>query len=175
MGTPLPDPDDGRTAPTPGVTRSTEARVTNLARNLTATAERHGDRPAVRLDDLVLTYEQLLDSARRVRALLKSRGVGPGDRVGIVLPNVPAFPVLFYGAVAAGAVVVPMNPLLKAREVQYYLEDSGASIVFAWHAMADEAAKAASTVGIECVPVDPADFMDRLAEHEPDDVVEGSS
>jgi len=146
--------------------------VTNLARNLTTTAARHGDRPAVRLDDVVLTYDQLLDSARRVTALLKARGVGPGDRVGIVLPNVPAFPVLFYGAVAAGAVVVPMNPLLKAREVQYYLEDSGASIVFAWHAMADEAAKAASTVGIECVPVDPADFMDRLAEHEPDDVVE---
>ncbi|MFL6134216.1 MAG: long-chain-fatty-acid--CoA ligase [Nocardioidaceae bacterium] len=146
--------------------------MTNLARNLTATAERHGDRPAVRLDDLVLTYEQLLDSARRVTALLKARGVGPGDRVGIVLPNVPAFPVLFYGAVAAGAVVVPMNPLLKAREVQYYLEDSGASIVFAWHAMADEAAKAASTVGIDCVPVDPADFTDLLAEHEPDDVVE---
>ena len=125
--------------------------MTNLAQNLTTTAEKHGDRPAVRLDDLVLSYDQLLDGARRVTALLRSKGVGPGDRVGLVLPNVPPFPVLFYGALAAGAVVVPMNPLLKAREVQYYLEDSGASIVFAWEAMAEEAGKAADAVGIECV------------------------
>jgi long-chain acyl-CoA synthetase len=80
---------------------------------------------------------------------------------------VPPFPVLFYGALGAGAVVVPMNPLLKAREVKYYLEDSGASIVFAWHAMADEAAKAAETVGIDCVSIDPDDFLDLLAKHEP--------
>ncbi len=145
--------------------------MTNLAQNLTTTAKEHGDRPAVRLDDLVLTYDQLLDGARRVTALLKAKGVGPGDRVGLVLPNVPPFPVLFYGALAAGAVVVPMNPLLKAREVQYYLEDSGASVVFAWEAMADEAGKAAATVGIDCVPVEADGFLELLAAHEPDDEV----
>ena len=48
--------------------------MTNLAHNLTTTAEQHGDRPAVRLDDLVLTYDQLLDGARRVTALLQSQG-----------------------------------------------------------------------------------------------------
>jgi long-chain acyl-CoA synthetase len=145
--------------------------VTNLAHNLVDAAKRHGDRPAVRLDDVVLSYTQLLDAARRVTALLRSSGVGPGDRVGLVLPNVPAFPVLFYGAVAAGAVVVPMNPLLKAREVEYYLQDSEASLVFAWHAMADEAATAAATVGIECVPVEPETLLDRLGEHRPDNEV----
>jgi len=141
--------------------------VTNLARNLTTAAKEHGGRPAVRLDDLVLTYDQLLDGARRVTSLLRSSGVGPGDRVGLVLPNVPAFTVLFYGALAAGAVVVPMNPLLKAREVRYYLEDSGASVVFAWEAMADEAAKAAGSVGIDCIPVEAAGFLELLAEHQP--------
>ena len=44
----------------------------------------------------------------------------------MVLPNVLSFPVVFYGALLAGAAVVPMNPLLKAREVEYYLRDSGA-------------------------------------------------
>ena len=117
--------------------------MTNLADNLTKTAEQHPDRPAVRLDDMVLTYRELQDGARRVSTLLASKGVGPGDRVGLVLPNVPAFPVLFYGALAAGAVVVPMNPLLKGREVKYYLEDSGAKIVFAWKDMAEEAGKGA--------------------------------
>ena len=145
--------------------------MTNLADNLTRTAEKHPDRPAVRLDDLVLTYAELQDGARRVATLLKDKGVGPGDRVGLVLPNVPPFPVLFYGALAVGAVVVPMNPLLKGREVKYYLEDSGASIVFAWKDMAEEAGKGADAVGIECVPVDPADFVDLLAQHEPTDDV----
>ena len=122
--------------------------MTNLADNLTKTAQEHPDRPAVKLDDMVLSYAELHEGARRVASLLTAKGVGPGDRVGLVLPNVPAFPVLFYGAVQAGAVVVPMNPLLKGREVKYYLEDSGASIVFAWKDMAEEAGKGAEAVGI---------------------------
>ncbi len=144
--------------------------MTNLADNLTRTAEQHGDRPAVKLDDLVVTYAELQDGARRVATLLKSKGVGPGDRVGLVMPNVPPFPVVFYGALAIGAVVVPMNPLLKGREVKYYLEDSGASIVFAWKDMAEEAGKGASEVGIECVEVGP-DFAEVLAGHDPDEEV----
>ena len=141
--------------------------MTNLGNNLTRTAGEHGERPAVRLDEQVMSYSDLLTGAQRVAGLLRGRGVGPGDRVGLVLPNVAPFPVLFYGAVAAGCVVVPMNPLLKAREVTYYLEDSGASIVFAWHAMAEEVEKAAGVVGIDFVSVDPADFADLLAGQDP--------
>jgi long-chain acyl-CoA synthetase len=142
--------------------------VRTLAQHLDDTADEHGDRPAVRLDDLVLTYAELRDGAWRVTALLRARGVRPGDRVGLVLPNVPMFPVLFYGALGAGAVVVPMNPLLKAREVEYYLQDSGATVVFAWHAVADEVATAAARVGIHCLTVDPAGFGDILAAYPPD-------
>lgn len=141
--------------------------MTNLADNLTTTAKKYGDRPAVRLDDTVLSYRELQDGARRVATLLSEKGIRAGDRVGLVLPNVPAYPVLFYGALAIGAVVVPMNPLLKGREVEYYLEDSGASIVFAWKDMAEEAGKGAAAVGIECIDVDPADFTDRLARYAP--------
>ena len=67
------------------------------------------------------------------------RGVEPGDRVGIMLPNVPYFPVVYYGVLRAGGVVVPMNVLLKGREVAYYLEDSGAKLLFAWHGFAEAA------------------------------------
>lgn len=141
--------------------------MTNLADNLTRTAAKNGDRPAVRLDDSVLSYRELQDGARRVATLLTEKGVGPGDRVGLVLPNVPAYPVLFYGALAVGAVVVPMNPLLKGREVKYYLEDSGAAIVFAWADMAEEAGRGAEAAGIECVKVDPADFTEALYLFEP--------
>src|SRR5271165_6719072 len=99
--------------------------MTNLGSLLERAAADHPDHPALRLDDLVLTYVQLRQAAGRMSALLAVGGVEPGDRVGLMLPNVPAFPIAFYGALAAGAVVVPMNPLLKSREVSYYLGDSG--------------------------------------------------
>jgi len=70
-----------------------------------------------------------------------------------MMPNVLACPVLFYGILAAGAVVVPMNPLLKSREVAYYLGDSGASVIFTWDAAGDEAAKDAAGSGAQVLRV----------------------
>ncbi len=131
--------------------------MTNLAQHLVDTAGAHGDRPALRMDDTVLTYDEFRDAAAAVAAGLRDRGVRPGDRVGMVLPNVVAFPVVFYGALMAGAAVVPMNPLLKAREVEYYLRDSGARLVVVLDSVADAATEAAATVGVEAVPVGPVD------------------
>jgi long-chain acyl-CoA synthetase len=108
--------------------------MANLALNLVEAKEMYPDRVAVRLDELALTYRELDERSARVAGLLAARGVAPGDRVGLMLPNIPEFPVLYYGVLRAGAVVVPMNPLLKAREVEYYLADSGARVVFAWQA-----------------------------------------
>jgi long-chain acyl-CoA synthetase len=127
--------------------------MTNLAANLVRSATEHGDRGAVRLDDAVLTYADLHAGAAAVAGMLADRGVKPGDRVGLVLPNVPAFPILFYGSLLAGAAVVPMNPLLKAREVEYYLTDSGMSLVFGWDGGGDAVPEAASSVGIDSVVV----------------------
>ncbi|MEO9137570.1 MAG: long-chain fatty acid--CoA ligase [Jatrophihabitans sp.] len=127
--------------------------MTNLANNLVATAGEHGDRPALKLDDAVLTYSELLDAARRMGSLLTSKGVEPGDRVGLQLANVPAYPIAFFGALIVGATVVPMNPLLKAREVEFYLTDSGAKIVIAGEQMADAANEAAGSTGAEAIIV----------------------
>src|SRR3954465_10198317 len=144
----------------------------NLAQNLLDTAARNGDRPALRMDDVVLTYAEFRDAALRVAAFLQQRGVEPGDRVGMVLPNVVSFPVLFYGAQLAGAAVVPMNPLLKAREVEYYLRDSGARVVLAAEAVAEPAREAAATVGVEAVAVDPALPREAMADEPANGVVE---
>jgi long-chain acyl-CoA synthetase len=135
-----------------------EDAMTNLGSLLEGAAARHPDHPALRLDDLVLSYAQLRQAAGQMATLLASRGVEPGDRVGIMLPNVPAFPIAFYGALAAGAIVVPMNPLLKSREVSYYLGDSGAKAVVAWHTAAGEAAKAAADAGAEMIAAETADL-----------------
>src|SRR4051812_37762137 len=102
------------------VTRTSRRRarpMTNFAHELGQAAAEAGERPAVRLDDTVLTYALLDAGASRAAGLLRAHGVGPGDRVGLQLPNVPFFPIVYYGALKLGAVVVPMNPLLKDREV----------------------------------------------------------
>jgi long-chain acyl-CoA synthetase len=140
--------------------------MTNLAQNLLDTAAKEGPHPALRMDDAQLTYDELRDAALRAAAGIRSRGVEPGDRVGMVLPNVLSFPIVFYGALLAGATVVPMNPLLKAREVEYYLRDSGARLVVTGEQSAEPVTEAAGTVGIEAVTVGPA-MPDALLADEP--------
>jgi long-chain acyl-CoA synthetase len=134
----------------------------NLANNLLRSAELYPDRPAVRLDDTILTYADLAGASARAADLLRRRGVRAGDRVAVMLPNVPQFAVLYYGILRAGGVVVPMNPLLKAREVAYYLADSGARLVFSWTSCAEETSTGAERAGVECVTVD-AGFGDLIA------------
>jgi len=141
--------------------------MTNLSSHLDQAAADQPDRVALRMDDLVLTYAQLREAAGRVSRLLSSSGIEPGDRVGLMLPNVPAFPIAFSGALAAGAVVVPMNPLLKSREVGYYLSDSGARVVLAWQSAAGEAAKGAADAGAQAITVATPDLADLLADYAP--------
>jgi len=136
--------------------------MTTLASLLENAAAEYPRHPAVRLDGLVMSYSELQDAAGRAGALLSSLGLQPGDRLGVQLPNVPAFPVAFYGALAAGAVVVPMNPLLKSREVAYYLGDSGARLLLAWHAAAGEAAAGAAGTGTRVITIDEPDFRTQL-------------
>ena len=142
--------------------------MTNLASNLANTTRAHADRVAVRVDDATMTYGELDEASARVAGMLRERGFKPGDRVGIMLPNVAEFPVAYYGVLRAGGIVVPMNPLLKRREVAYYLADSGAGLIFAWHAFADEARGGAEQADAEAVVVDPASFADLLASAAPD-------
>jgi long-chain acyl-CoA synthetase len=130
--------------------------MTNLAQNLIDTAAAEGPHPALRMDEDHLSYAEFRDAALRVAASLQARGIQPGDRIGMVLPNVLSFPIVFYGALLSGAAVVPMNPLLKAREVEYYLRDSGARLVVTGEQSAEPVTEAAGTVGIEAVTVGPA-------------------
>ncbi|HWK26668.1 MAG TPA: long-chain fatty acid--CoA ligase [Solirubrobacter sp.] len=129
-----------------------------LSELLTAAAAAHADRPALKLDDTVLNYAVFNEAATRVAGLLKEKGVAPGDRVGIMLPNVPYFAAAYYGVLRAGGIVVPMNVLLKGREVGFYLRDSGAKVLFAWHGFAEAADAGAADAGAEVIPVEPGKF-----------------
>ena len=126
----------------------------NLALNLARSAHTHADRVAVRLGEQETTYRDLDERSGRVAGLLAERGVVPGDPVGVMLPNIPDFAAVYYGVLRAGGVVVPMNPLLKSREIAYYLSDSGAKLIFAGGPAVSEVAAGAATAGARSVIVD---------------------
>jgi len=143
----------------------------NLAQILIAAAEPEPDHVAVKLDDVELTYEQLVTASAHVAGLLHEHGFSPGDRVGIMLPNVPYFPVCYYGILRAGGVVVPMNVLLKKREVAFYLEDPGAKLLFAWQDFAEDAQAGAEAAGAECLLVKLGEFESQVGRTEAIDAV----
>src|SRR4051795_6645455 len=138
----------------------------NLAEILTESARRDPEGIAVKLDDFEAGYQLLDESSARVAGMLRERGVGPGDRVGIMLPNVPYFPVVYYSVLRLGAVVVPMNVLLKGREVEFYLRDPEAKVLFAWHDFGEAAGQGASDTDAEVVLVKPGEFEDAVGSAE---------
>jgi long-chain acyl-CoA synthetase len=109
----------------------------NLSILLEDSARRYPTRDALVLGDTRLTYAQVDAAANQVANLLVERGIEPGDRVALTCPNLPYFPIIYYGILKAGAVVVPLNVLNKARENTYFLDDSGAKAYFCFQGTAD--------------------------------------
>ncbi|MGN6257228.1 MAG: long-chain-fatty-acid--CoA ligase [Solirubrobacterales bacterium] len=139
----------------------------NLASIITGTAAETPEAVAVRLGPLELTYGDIDDRSARLATLLREKGLQQGDRVGVMLPNVLEFPVSYYGVLRAGGIVVPMNVLLKRREIAFYLEDSGAKLLLAWHGFAAEARDGAADAGAELIEVESESFAELLGDHEP--------
>jgi long-chain acyl-CoA synthetase len=118
----------------------------NLAVMLRESALARPQKTALILDQLQLTYAQLEVATNQVAGSLRAAGLKPGDRVGVMLPNVPQFPIAYYAVLKAGGVVVPMNVLLRAAEVEFYLRDSEARLLVAWEDFAGEAMKGAAAM-----------------------------
>ncbi|GAK26806.1 long-chain-fatty-acid--CoA ligase [Serratia liquefaciens] len=102
----------------------------NLATLLEESARTFPDRLALVQDEVQLSYVELDRFANQVAHLLRVRGVKPGERVALACPNRWEFPAIYFGILKAGAVVVPLNTLLKAGEFEYYLQDSQAVAFF---------------------------------------------
>ncbi|MBA0126523.1 long-chain fatty acid--CoA ligase [Haloechinothrix sp. YIM 98757] len=109
----------------------------NLSILLEDSARTYPDRDAIVLGATRLTYAQVDGAANQVANLLVQRGIEPGDKVALMCPNLPYFPIVYYGILKAGAVVVPLNVLLKGREVAYHLQDSDAKALFAFEGTAE--------------------------------------
>ena len=109
----------------------------NLAVLLEDSARERPDRHAVVSGESRLTYAELDAAANQVANALAARGVGKGDRVALSCPNVPYFPIVYYGILKAGATVVPLNILLTEREITYHLRDSEAKAYFCFEGTAE--------------------------------------
>ncbi|AWB91051.1 long-chain-fatty-acid--CoA ligase [Aeromicrobium chenweiae] len=111
--------------------------MANLSALLEDSVEKYADRTAIVFGDTRLTYAQVDGAANQVANLLVERGIEPGDKVALSCPNLPYFTIVYYGILKAGATVVPLNVLLKPREVAYHLADSNAKAYFAFEGTPD--------------------------------------
>src|SRR5215217_2108563 len=108
------------------------ATALNLAAILDHAAGLMPDRMALTCSGRATTYRELNQQAERAAAALAAMGIAPGDHVALSCPNLPWFPIAYYAILKAGAVVVPLNVLLKPREIAYHLKDSDAKALLAF-------------------------------------------
>ena len=134
----------------------------SLAAVLAESAHRHAGRVAVVVGEEETTYAQLWEQTRSYAGALRDLGVGPGTRVAVLIPNVADFPRVYYAVLALGGVVVPVHALLVAREVEYVLRDSGASLLVCAGPLLGNGAPGAQAAGVPVLSV--------LAPDDPDGV-----
>ena len=133
-----------------------------LAAILAESANRYPDRDAVVIGPQRISYRALWDQSRRYATVLADAGVGPGDRVALLMPNVPDFPRAYYAILSLGAVVVPVHALLVAREIGFVLTDSRATVLIAAAPLLAQGAPAAELAGVKLLAVMGGDGVDRL-------------
>lgn len=104
----------------------------NLAHFLDVAAAEHPTNVAIKFDAFEFGYTELAAMTKRVANVLAARGIGPGDKVAVMLPNIPQFTMTYFGILRTGATVVPINVLLRHHEIVHHLEDSDAKALVYW-------------------------------------------
>jgi long-chain acyl-CoA synthetase len=135
--------------------------MTNLSLFVAEAADMYPDSIALCANDTTATYSKLNDGLLRLSGYLAEIGIQPGDRVGVMLPNTQAFALAYYGILHAGAIVVPMNPLQSAREVEFFLANTGARVLFAAPRTSAPVA-AARAAGARCIAINDATAIDLI-------------
>ena len=119
----------------------------NLATMLREARDAHPDKPLCHIADLTFSYAQVDEISGRVATSLLGLGLRRGDKVAVQLPNLPQFLFTYFAILKAGLVMVPLNPLLRAPEIAYHLQDSDTSLLVTFETFADEAVKGAAQAG----------------------------
>jgi long-chain acyl-CoA synthetase len=123
----------------------------NLGAILQGSADEAPDATVIRAGDRTFSYSELDRAVRGVATSLRTRGIAPGDRVALLVPNVPEFTIAYFGILYAGATVVPINVLAAAPEVTYFLEDSGARMLIVHPLFREAGQQGAAPLGVPVV------------------------
>ncbi len=126
--------------------------MTNLSSLLENSAQKHPERTAIVLGETRLSYGQVEGAANQIANLLRERGITPGDKVALTCPNLPYFTMAYFGILKAGATVVPLNVLLKAREIAYHLDDSDAKTYLCFQGTEDLPMGTEGKAGFDATP-----------------------
>ncbi|MBD0743132.1 long-chain fatty acid--CoA ligase [Streptomyces sp. CBMA152] len=132
----------------------------SVAAVLAESAARRTGHPAVVFGERSMSYGELWLRSRQYAAALRAHGITSGDRVALLLPNGFEFPLAYFGALALGAVVVPVNALLKAAEIEHVLTDSGAVALVCGTDLLTEGAPAAEAAGVRVFTAGPGQEHD---------------
>src|SRR5271166_5270755 len=119
----------------------------NLATMLRESRNAKPDHPLCHISDLTFSYAQVDEISGRVASALLGSGLRRGDKVAVQLPNLPQFLFTYFAILKAGLVMVPLNPLLKAPEVAYQLQDSESRLLITFEGFAAEAVAGARQAG----------------------------
>ena len=112
-----------------GKPKVNEPTSAGLAQTLEEITKRYKRRESLRFEGKTYTYQELNDNANRVANGLANLGIEKGDRVALMLPNIPDFAFSFFGIQKLGAVAVPFNTMYKGREISFILKDSKARAI----------------------------------------------
>lgn len=123
----------------------------NVAQILSGAAATAPRRTALRFGDVAMPVEALDSLTNQAARLFGGEGVGRGHQVAMVMPNVPQFPVAYYGALRTGATVVPLSPLMSAGEFEYIFRDCTPTVLVVWSGFHKAAEKAAKACGVRLV------------------------
>jgi len=127
------------------------ATVLNFASILTHHARLSPQNEAIVWNDVRLTYGQLDAMSNKVANALTEMGIGHGDKVALNCPNLPLFPIVYYGIMKAGAAVVPICVLFTPREIEYHLRDSDAKAVFVFEGTSELPTGASTKAAFDAV------------------------
>ena len=108
----------------------------NISSNLQRCARVQPDKVAIHYADQSITFAELNNAANQITNAMRNMGIGKGDKVALLCPNLPYFPMVYFAILKLGAVVVPVNVLLKGAEIAYYLQDSDAKAFFCFQGTA---------------------------------------
>ncbi len=120
----------------------------NLAAMLRETASVSADKAVAIYAGGELTYGELDALSDRLAAGLDAAGLQPGTAVALQLPNIPQYLIAYFGILKAGCIVVPLNVMLKAPEIEFQLADSASKVLITWEGILGEAAKGAAAAGV---------------------------